>query len=46
MNKKQIIDNIVNDLPTKDMCGEMTKEEWYGWWFKECFGKAVNFLIV
>ena len=42
MNKKQIIDKIVNDLPMSDMLGKMTKEEWYGW-FEECWDKAINY---
>lgn len=41
MNKKQIIDKIVNDLPVSDMLGKMTKEEWYGW-FEECWDKALG----
>lgn len=41
MNKKQIIEKIVNDLPMRDMLGKMTKEEWYGW-FEECWDKAIN----
>ena len=42
MNKKQIINKIVNDLPTSDMRGKMTNEEWYGW-FEECWNKAINY---
>ena len=42
MNKKQIIDKIVNDLPMSDMLGKMTKEEWQGW-FEECWDKAINY---
>lgn len=42
MNKKQIISKIVNDLPTSDMRGEMTNEEWHGW-FEECWDKAINY---
>jgi len=42
MNKKQIIDKIVNDLPMSDMLGKMTKEEWHGW-FEECWDKAINY---
>jgi aspartate/glutamate racemase len=42
MNKKQIIDKIVNDLPMNDMLGKMTKEEWHGW-FEECWDKAINY---
>ena len=42
MNKKQIIDKIVNDLPMSDMLGKMTKEEWHGW-FEECWDKAIDF---
>jgi hypothetical protein len=42
MNKKQIIDKIVNDLPISDMLGKMTKEEWHGW-FEECWDKAINY---
>ena len=43
MNKKQIISKIIDDLPTRDMRGEMTKEEWYGW-FEECWDKAINYI--
>ena len=42
MSKKQIINKIVNDLPRRDIRGEMTKEEWYGW-FEECWNKAINY---
>lgn len=42
MNKKQIIYKIVNDLPTSDMRGELTKEEWYAW-FEECWEQAINY---
>ena len=42
MNKKQIIEQIVKDLPTRDMRGEMTNEEWYGW-FEECWDKAITY---
>ena len=39
MNKKQIIDKIIDDLPTLDARGEMTRDEWYGW-FEEAFDKG------
>ena len=39
MNKKQIIDKIIDDLPTRDMRGEMSPDEWYGW-FEEAFDKG------
>ena len=42
MSKKQIINKIVNDLPRRAIRGEMTKEEWYGW-FEECWNKAINY---
>jgi len=42
MNKEQIIEKIVNDLPISDMLGKMTKEEWYGW-FEEFWDKAINY---
>lgn len=39
MNKKQIIDKIIDDLPTRDLRGEMSPQEWYGW-FEEAFDKG------
>ena len=39
MNKKQIIDKIIDDLPTYDVRGEMSHDEWYGW-FEEAFDKG------
>jgi hypothetical protein len=39
MKKKQIIDKILDDLPTSDMRGEMSHDEWYGW-FEEAFDKG------
>jgi hypothetical protein len=41
MNKKQIIDKIIDDLPTRDIRGEMSPDEWY-WWFEEAFDKGYN----
>lgn len=41
MNKKQIIDKIIDDLPTRDMRYEMSADEWYGW-FEEAFDKMVE----
>ena len=39
MDKKQIIDKIINDLPTRDVRGEMSPNEWYGY-FEEAFDKG------
>ena len=39
MDKKQIIDKIINDLPTRDIRGEMSSNEWYGL-FEEAFDKG------
>ena len=42
MNKKAIIEKIVNDLPLSSELGELTNDEWYGW-FEECWDKAINY---
>jgi hypothetical protein len=39
MKKKQIIDKIIDDLPTRDMRGEMSPNEWY-YWFEVAFDKG------
>jgi hypothetical protein len=39
MDKKQIIDKIINDLPTCDVRGEMSPNEWYEY-FEEAFDKG------
>lgn len=41
MNKEQIIDKILNDLPTRDVRGEMSSDEWRGW-FEEAFDKGYS----
>ena len=39
MDKKRIIDKIIDDLPTRDMRVEMTNDEWHGW-LEEAFDKG------
>lgn len=41
MNKKRVINKIINDLPARDIRGEMTNEEWFGW-FEECWNNVVR----
>jgi len=38
-SKKDILNKIITDLPIQECRGEMTKEEWYGW-FEEAFDKG------
>lgn len=42
MNKRQIIEKIIDDLPTRDMRSEMSRNEWYGW-FEEAFDKGFEY---
>lgn len=41
MNKEDIINKILNDLPSRDLRSEMTNNEWYGW-FEEAYDKALE----
>jgi len=40
-NKEEILNKIIEDLPNQEYRGEMTKDEWYGW-FEEEFDKGYN----
>jgi hypothetical protein len=42
MDKNKIINKIIDDLPTKDMRGEMAKDEWFGW-FLEAFDEGIKY---
>ena len=42
MNKEQIINEIIQDLPVPSIRFEMSDEEWYKW-FEECWDKAVDY---
>lgn len=42
MTKRQIIEKIVEDLPTAEVRGEMSRNEWYGW-FEEAFDKGFEY---
>lgn len=39
--KEEIINQIINDLPSQEYRGQLTNDEWYGW-FEECWDKAVK----
>jgi hypothetical protein len=41
MNKKEIIDKVINDLPVRSCRYEMTNNEWYGW-FEEVYDLALK----
>ena len=38
-SKEEIINKIIEDLPIQEFRGQMTKDEWYGW-FEEAFNKG------
>jgi hypothetical protein len=40
-SKEEILDKIIEDLPMQEYRGQMTKDEWYGW-FEEAFDKGYN----
>jgi len=39
MTKKEIINKVIEDLPTSDLLSELSNDEWDGW-FEEVFDKA------
>ena len=38
-SKEEILNKIIEDLPIQEFRGQMTKDEWYGW-FEEAFNKG------
>ena len=40
-SKEEILNKIIEDLPIQEFRGQMTKDEWYGW-FEEAFDKGYN----
>jgi hypothetical protein len=38
-SKEEILNKIIQDLPMQEFRGQMTKDEWYGW-FEEAFNKG------
>jgi len=39
--KKSVINKILDDLPIREVRGEMSPDEWYGW-FEEVYDKAFS----
>ena len=39
--KKLVINKILDDLPIREVRGEMSPDEWYGW-FEEVYDKAFS----